>query len=323
MTDPAPPTAKPSLLKMSVSFGGFCEVAAYLSLTGTWLGSFGRFHWMLELVSHFRLQYAVVCLLVLLFALLRRRSLLVLVSVVSLLWNAQIVLAFHQTAPPATTSGRPLRVITLNVLSSNERPLTAIDHVMAADADIVCLLEVDHGWDAFLEPLRVKYPERMEDLTAGNFGIACYTRLPVKSSEIRRHTPWGLPSVLFNLDHFGRSLTFLGTHPLPPINAENAQAWRDHLSGIAALATSIHDEMIVAGDFNATPWCEGMRLLREAGGLDFRSTDPVWPPTWGLNLPMMIPIDHVLVKGGLTVQKRIIGPDLGSDHRPVTVEIVR
>jgi endonuclease/exonuclease/phosphatase (EEP) superfamily protein YafD len=38
---------------------------------------------------------------------------------------------------------------------------------------------------------------------------------------------------------------------------------------------------------------------------------------------MMIPIDHVLVKGGLSLQKRVIGPEMGSDHRSVTAEITR
>jgi endonuclease/exonuclease/phosphatase (EEP) superfamily protein YafD len=37
----------------------------------------------------------------------------------------------------------------------------------------------------------------------------------------------------------------------------------------------------------------------------------------------MIPIDHVLVKNGLMVLKREIGPDLGSDHRSVLVEIAK
>jgi len=309
---------------MSVSLGGFSEVLALLSLMGTWLGSLGSYHWVLDLASHFRLQYIVVCGLALLFAVIRARTWLVVASLISLLWNAQIVYAFHRTAEPtASTVPRPLRVMTFNVLSSNENQIAVIEHVLQADADIVCLLEVDGSWQKSLEPLRVKYPERVEDLSAGNFGIACYTRLPVKSSEIRRFTEWGLPSVLFNLDDRGRSLTFIGTHPLPPSRGENARALYQHLMDLGSVVAAIEGEVIVAGDLNATPWCEGMRLLREKSGLDFRSIDPVWPPTWGLYLPMMIPIDHVLVKGGLTVQKRVIGPALGSDHRSVTVEMVR
>jgi endonuclease/exonuclease/phosphatase (EEP) superfamily protein YafD len=324
MSDDAPPADKPSLLKMSVSFGGFCEVIAFLSLTCTWLGSLGRHGWMFDLLSHFRLQYIVACAAVLIFALVRRRTWLVLASLISLLWNTQIVHAFHQTADKAAAKAeKPLRVMTFNVMVDNDNHVAAIEHVLKEDADIVCLLEVDDTWRASLEPLRVKYPHRVEEMNDGHFGIACYTRLPLKSSEVRRFTVWALPTVLLNLDHLGRPLTVIATHPMPPMGSLSAREWRSQLSQIGAIAASIDGEVILAGDLNATPWCEGMRLLCETSGLRFSSVDPVWPPTWGLHLPMMIPIDHVLVKGGLTVRKRVIGPAMGSDHRSVMVEIAK
>lgn len=325
MSDDAPPADNPkSLFKLSVSFGGFCEVIAFLSLTCTWLGSLGRYGWVFDLLSHFRLQYLIACTVVMIFALFRRRSWLVLLALISLLWNAQIVYVFQQTAEVLGVPGeKPLRVMTFNVLTDNKNQVAAINQVLQTDADIVCLQEVDESWRVALEPLRVKYPHRAEELSDGNFGIACYTRLPLKSLEVRRFTIWRLPTIVLNLDHLGRPLTFIGTHPEPPMGETRAHEWLEQLSGIAALVAGLSGEVIVAGDFNATPWCEGMRVLREKSGLDFRSADPVWPPTWGLNLPMMIPIDHVLMKRGLTVQKRIIGPDVGSDHRSVTVEIRR
>ncbi len=324
MSDDTPRADKPSLLTPSVSFGGFCEIIGLLSLTGTWLGSLGRYHWFLDLLSHFRLQYLVICAVVLVYALLRRRAWLVLVALFSLLWNAQLVHSMQQTAELTSNStAKPLRVMVFNLKETNQNHVAAIEHVLKADADIVCLLEPSEIWRLSLEPLRVRYPHRVEELRDGAFSIACYTRLPLKSSEVRRYTNWGLPVVLLNLDHLGTPLTFIGMHPLPPMGGEDARDWRDQLSQIGTLAASISGAVIVAGDFNATPWCEGMRLLRDKGGLQFRSVDPVWPPTWGLNLPMMIPIDHVLVKGGLTVQKRVIGPEMGSDHRSVMVEIVR
>jgi endonuclease/exonuclease/phosphatase (EEP) superfamily protein YafD len=326
MSDDAPPADKPkSLFHLSVSLGGFCEVIAFLSLTCTWLASLGRYGWLFDLLSHFRLQYVLACAAMLVFALISRRSLLVLMALISLLWNVQIVYAFHQTAEVVVRSSKakPLRVMTFNVMTDNQNPVAAVSHAMQSDADIVCLPEVDESWRVALQPLRVKYPHHVEEMNNGNFGIACYTRLPVKSFEVRYFTIWRLPTVVMNLDHLGRPLTFIGTHPIPPMGEQDAHEWREQLSGIATLVAGLSGEVIAAGDFNATPWCEGMRLLREKGGLDFHSVDPVWPPTWGLNLPMMIPIDHVLVKGGLTVQKRTLGPAMGSDHRSVTVEIGR
>jgi len=324
MSDEAPPADKPTPLQKAVSLAGLCDVVIILSLSCTWLGSLGRHGHIFDLLSHFRLQYVVVCALVLIYALLRRRAGIVLISLISLLWNAQIIYAFHQTAEVTPSpAGKALRIMTFNVLTDNKNQPAAISHVMQTDADIVCLLEVDDTWRAALEPLRIKYPHHVEELSDVNFGIACYTRLPMKSSEVRHFTIWRLPTLVLNLDHLGRPLTFIGTHPIPPIGEQKAHEWREQLSAIATLVAPLSGEVIVAGDLNATPWCEGMRLLRQKSGLDFRSVDPVWPPTWGLNLPMMIPIDHVLVKRGLTIQNRTLGPEMGSDHRSVTVEINR
>ena len=320
---PAEPTAPPPKRSL-VSAGGLIDCAVVLSLACTWLGSLGRHGWALDLLSHFRLQYLLACAVALLYALLRRRTWLAVAAFVSLLWNAQLIHAVHQTAEaPAAPTGKPLRLMTWNVLTDNPRQRDVLEHALAADADILCLVEVDDTWHKSLEPLRTRYPHRVEVLNEGNFGIACYTRLPLKSSEVRRFTRWRLPVVLLNLDHLGRPLTFIGMHPEPPVGGTNANEWQQQLSGIATLVAGLSSEVIVAGDFNATPWCEGMRLLREKGGLEFRSVDPVWPPTWGRHLPMMIPIDHVLVKPGLIIQKRTLGPELGSDHCPVLVEIVR
>jgi endonuclease/exonuclease/phosphatase (EEP) superfamily protein YafD len=324
MSDDAPPADIPTPVRKSLSPGGLADAMAFLALSCTWLGSLGRYGWAFDLLSHFRLQYVIACALVVLYAMIRRRTWLVLIALISLLWNAQIIHAFHQTAEVVTASHeKPLRLMVFNVLTENENHFAAIDHALKADADIVLLLEVDETWQPNLEPLRVKYPHRVEELFHGNFGIACYTRLPLKSSEVRRFTKWKLPTLVLNLDHLGRPLTFIGTHPEPPIGGVNAHEWREQLSAVGSLVAGLTGEVIVAGDFNATPWCEGMRLLRQKGDLDFHSTDPVWLPTWGHKLPTMIPIDHVLLKGGLTVQKRMIGPEMGSDHHSVTVEIVR
>lgn len=328
MTDkdaPLPITAEEEtpVWRKPVSLGTAFDVVAFLALSFTWLGSLGRFHWLLDLLSHFRLQYALVCAVVLLYAILRRRVALILAALVSLLWNVQLIHAVHRTAEPPATAGKPLKVMTFNVMGNNDDHVAVIEHVINVDPDIVCLLETGEDWRLSLEPLRVKYPYRVEELGVGYFSIACYTRIPLKSSQVRRFAPWGLPSVILNMDHLGTPLTFIGTHPLPPMEAEDAAVWREILSQLGDLVSTIDGNVIVGGDLNATPWCQGMRQLLSKGGLGYHSVDPVWHPTWGLHLPMMIPIDHILTKGSFIIRKRHIGPPMGSDHRSVTAELVR
>lgn len=314
--------SKRPFLSFSASFTGLIETACILALAGTWLGSLGSLHWLLDLFSHFRLQYIVLCLLVLVFAIWQRRKLLGLIAIVSLFWNGLLVMKV--TATSWFDHGRPAyTLMTFNVFYEHEQPERVIEHVLKADADIVCLLETDLNWAKHLQPLRDKYPHHAEELEYGAFGFACFTRLPTKSMTTRYFAHGLYPSLVMELEDEGKPLTVIATHPPPPMSSHTAGIWQKQFIKIANFASTIQNDLIVAGDLNATPWCHGMHLLQTNSGLRFRTAAPVWQPTWGLNLPMMIPIDHVLVKGELSIMQRTIGPDLGSDHRPVLVRLLR
>jgi endonuclease/exonuclease/phosphatase (EEP) superfamily protein YafD len=286
----------------------------------------GEWHWFLDLFSHFRLLYLVVCAVVLGFALVRRRKWLIAAAVVSFGWNLALIAQVHRPLryeDGATMFKPAFKVMTFNVLNENRRREDVIRHVLAADADILCLPEVNARWAMDLEPLRKKYAHYVEEMTQGDFGIACYTRLPMKSGRVHIYADEGISSIVMELEYEGKALTFIGTHPVPPMGSATARVWRTQLTQIGQHAASMKHDVILAGDLNATPWCHGMRLLQDGSGLEFRSAQPVWWPTWGLNLPLMMPIDHVMFKGDLIALKREIGPDLGSDHRSVLVEVYR
>ncbi|WP_256199492.1 endonuclease/exonuclease/phosphatase family protein [Verrucomicrobium spinosum] len=79
--------------------------------------------------------------------------------------------------------------------------------------------------------------------------------------------------------------------------------------------------VIVAGDFNCTPWAwlykdflYQTHLVDTSQGRLFEATRHVW-------LPDRIMIDHVFVSSDWKVSGREVGPDFGSDHRPVFVSL--
>jgi endonuclease/exonuclease/phosphatase (EEP) superfamily protein YafD len=292
-----------------------------LMLLITWLGSLGRFWWPFDLLAHFRLQYVLGCVAIGVFAWLRRHSRTAACAGASCVWNVWLIVSIPGSgfAPPGAPSAqKPLRVLTFNVLITNPQRKAVVEHILSTDADIVCLIELDQSWRKDLEPLYRKYPQHADGLSFGNFSVACFTRLPMGRFEIL-----DVPTLVVHLEHEGRPLTFIGAHPPRPFGEQNSQERKRHIRELAALLKPMDGEVILACDLNSTPWCEGMRLLMEQSGMAFNSVPPVWVPTWGRDGPLMIPIDHVLVKGGLMVRKREVGPDLGSDHRSVLVEITR
>jgi endonuclease/exonuclease/phosphatase (EEP) superfamily protein YafD len=80
---------------------------------------------------------------------------------------------------------------------------------------------------------------------------------------------------------------------------------------------------VLAGDFNATPWCAGFAPLLAAGfehgrrGQGLQASWPVALGAWG------IPIDHVLTRGGVGVVRQHLEPDVGSDHLPLRATLAR
>ena len=79
---------------------------------------------------------------------------------------------------------------------------------------------------------------------------------------------------------------------------------------------------MVVGDFNLTPWSPYFQRFITGSGLrDARKPrrfDHTWPVTFD-NAHIGIAIDHSFAHPSLPLVERVIGPDLGSDHMPVTV----
>jgi endonuclease/exonuclease/phosphatase (EEP) superfamily protein YafD len=93
-----------------------------------------------------------------------------------------------------------------------------------------------------------------------------------------------------------------------------------HLDALAAARPRFGKRLALCGDFNTVPWAAGFRRL--AGGVLTDLYDGRWPgytwPTWS---PLMrLPIDNCLVSG-VGVREHRPGPDIGSDHYPLTVDL--
>ena len=77
------------------------------------------------------------------------------------------------------------------------------------------------------------------------------------------------------------------------------------------------------GDFNATPWSFPFRRLLSSTDLSNSARgyglDLSYPANG--NLLVRVPIDHLLFSGGLAVVDRRLGPAMGSDHFPLTVDL--
>jgi endonuclease/exonuclease/phosphatase (EEP) superfamily protein YafD len=214
-----------------------------------------------------------------------------------------------------------LKVVSVNVRTENEEVGKVLDFVRTADADAVLFMEVDDFWEEGLQPLKAIYPNSRFESRVDNFGIALYTKLEVEKLEIRHPGEADVPIVVATLKKDGRSFQLAGVHPVPPIGQWNSQHRNEDIKAYAALARESEGPMLLVGDLNSSPWSKGMRIL--TGGSDLRLGGALNAamPTWMVGTLVSIPIDHALAQKPLTLLRRSVGPEVGSDHRPIVIEV--
>lgn len=309
-------------LSTTVRLSGFVDVALLLALCGTWLGFLNRWHWTLDLFSHFRWQYLALCVLGLLWAAVMRRPRFVLLAcLLSLAANGLDLARARGDAAFATSTGPAFRVVSLNVHTGNTDRAAVLSYLRSTDADVIVLMEVDTAWVQALAEIEHSYPHVRTAPRDDNFGLALYSRIPLQHVELLQLPGEATPSLLARFTWQDRDLALLGIHPLPPIGRTLSELRDTQLSTTALLVAELDQPVLLIGDLNATPWSNGLRLLRTGNQLGQRSPDPAWQPTWLATTPFAVPIDHALVTPPLVITGRTIGPDVGSDHRPQLLEV--
>jgi len=304
---------------------GMLEALAFLTLSATILGFFGRFWYFFDLMAHFRWQYAVALLaFALLAGLMRRWKSLGLALIGAGINGALLLPWFLPPAAPAANPTEAFRVVSWNLLLHNRQAEAGIDELARLQPDLMFLMEVNRKWRErlearFGEDYLFTYEER-ED----NFGVALLSRLPGSEARIREFGPANVPSIVVRANWQGRPFEAVFTHPLPPANRRQARQRNEQLEEVARWIQERKNEtpLLVAGDFNATPWSWIYRDFVQKTGLSNAAIGYGCWPTWSAGIPgSELMIDHLFVSGSWRVERLWIGPSSGSDHRPVVADL--
>lgn len=303
---------------------GLVEAGAALTALFSIAAFFGPLHRWLELLTHFRLQYLVAsAILALLFAVVRRRGWFVLMLAVTLVDLWPVAPWYMPGRPAAAAAVAQLKLLSANVWSGNRDTDRLLQLVRAEAPDIVFLQEVTDRWAPALDALADGYPYRYVVPRSDNFGVALLARQPFLSIEAIDTPPLDRPSLIAEFEFGGRRVSFIGTHPMPPLGALGFDARNRQLAAVADLAAGIDEPLILTGDLNTTMWGGHFRQFVAASGLaDARhgfGIVPTWPAEFP---PAMIPIDHCLVSRDFAILDFRAGARIGSDHLPIIVSLV-
>ena len=302
-------------IAIGAGFGGLGLAAVAL------LSFFGSLLWIFDLAANFRPQFSL--LLVVLGGVSLaggRRRLAWPVLGVGLIGLASMVPHFLDHPPAIAGDSPTIRVMAFNGGISNPNRAAVAAFIADEDPDVVFIFESSFEWEDTIRdadlPLQIISVVPRGQLS----GVTVLARPDLKPGYLEVSLDGDVAAVTVDLG--GQRIDVLGLHPLSPTTAARSDA-RDRLMARAADWVVGRDaEVVVVGDFNATPWSHAYSLLRDRAGLvdtlRGRGLQPSWPEGWG---PLMIPIDHIFHTAGLGSANRRTGPAFGSAHRPVLVEI--
>jgi endonuclease/exonuclease/phosphatase (EEP) superfamily protein YafD len=285
-------------------------------------GFFGGSWWVLDLLAGFRHQLAVglmICALVALLARWKKTAV-----AIGLLAAVNLALVVPLYIGPNRPETGELRIVSFNVLASNRRFAEVVDFIRGSEADVVVLHEVTSRWEQEIEEAAATFDDWPYEITEARargdlFGslVLVEAGAVVESFGFALTDPRAIEILLPD------GVALLAIHPLSPSSEFRAQQNDRQLLFAANWAAGQHGPAIVVGDFNATPWSYPFRRLVSSTELSNSARG------FGLDLsypadghPLIrVPIDHLLFSDGLAVVDRRLGPAMGSDHFPLTVDL--
>ncbi|MCI0678648.1 MAG: endonuclease/exonuclease/phosphatase family protein, partial [Actinobacteria bacterium] len=238
--------------------------------------------------------------------------------------NLVPVLPMYVGSPGEAAANAPtVRVMSFNLLSTNESYAEVFEYIEAIDPAIVFLHEASRPWEAAAESIGYEvFRARSDDLIFGTLVLVRGSDVEAVSYGFSTTQPRAV-AVTFRPEGWSDPIRVLSTHPLAPTDAERAGLRDAQLDFATRWASDQEGAFVVVGDLNATPWSwpfrrlVGETTLRNSQiGFGLQASFPV-----DANLLIRVPIDHLLHSDALVVRDRRLGPELGSDHFPLVVDL--
>ena len=343
---PAPPMPRLCRLQHALT------LSAWALLIGTLLGFAGRWFWIAGLASPFRLQWLMGAVLVLAGMLIGRRlfcwrvGLGWLPAVIALAINVFCAAPLWRPIDRSIADSDTLTILAFNPNYGNHaldeassiQPIASmIEH---SGAQVVVICEITQHRLGVLAKALPDYRLAAGVGRADPFGIAIFvsraaetgddaTRLNVGSGQVLDVTQgvaWAPQAQVLGRWR-GREFAVLALHTISAVHDRSDRMRVPMMAGAAAWAKEQQRQgraAIVAGDFNATPWCAPFIDMLETGDLINSQVGFGFQGSWPAPLPPMlrIPIDHCVHSADLvTLRREILGNAFGLRevvvHQPI------
>ncbi|HEU4654033.1 MAG TPA: endonuclease/exonuclease/phosphatase family protein [Steroidobacteraceae bacterium] len=287
------------------------------------LGMFGRFFWIFDLLTHFTPYLALVLLLSSTMALFCGERRIAIVGLLLCIASALQIVPYVRPRPaPALEQSERFRLVTFNIWHHNSEVARVARFLEHSDADVLVIQEATAMQARQLQQRLTSYRYALLDGTIDD-GTIVFSRWPIDDAQYLELADRGARAASLSLRWRDRSVQILGVHLHWPLGRRVSKFRNAELHGLANLAANeTARPLLVAGDFNITQWSSYYQQFVKDSTLSDadwgQGLQASWPSVLG---PLGISIDHCLHSGHWDVIATRTGPELGSDHLPVIVDL--
>ena len=239
------------------------------------------------------------------------------------LWPYPSLAASEIPLPDRVAGMSCARVLSLNVLQTNDQYDRTAALIRREAPDIVLLMETNRRWIEALEPVLSTYGYRLDMPLDNKYGMAFATNLDVDRAQMIANTNANTPTLYATMRmEDGARFEMIGLHPRPPLPGESTESRDENIAKAGARTSGDSDNVVAVGDFNDVPWSRTTQNFVAMGDyLDprvGRGTFATFPSDWRF---IGWPLDQLFVKNGVKVESFRVLDDVGSDHRPIVADL--
>ena len=303
-------------------------------------GFFPDMHWRLAWYSNPRPHLFTAACLALVWFLYHRNKMLMALSAAVGVVNLVLIAPLFLPVPGQSAIGESFSLLHLNT----NKGLAQLGALSDVEADVLFLQEVtptlDQEFGSLFPSYQVVYSHALTNTHGSAILLLETSPLEVVASSII-HLPESSnrPLIYAELRLNGQPLHLLNLHIIRPHHEWADSFQKKELAAVAAWSREVqqaddhvvqrgngrrNDAVVIAGDFNVTPWSNRFRQLLRAGGLRDSLRGYGLQNTWPSLVPLAfgLPIDHALHSADLMVVNREVFAVNGTDHAALLVEFV-
>jgi endonuclease/exonuclease/phosphatase (EEP) superfamily protein YafD len=304
----------------------------------TIFGFLGQLWWVFDLASHFRLQYFIVLVVLVVLFIKAKKWKSTGVGLLFGVANFILISPYIGTISSVTEKDQSkIRILSMNLGHSNVSYEKAKLLIRKAQPNVLVLQELSNRWENGLgETLaQFSYSTKLSENTTYGAGsmlpnflipkeklfIGFYSHLPFERIMTDRPNDFPISYIRGSFKLNENFFTLFGVHLTSPVGKYRTDLRNKQLTLLAEEIQKNNQPTVIIGDFNITPWSPYFEeFIQKARLRDTRKGIGVYP-TWLAQFPpLAIPIDHGLTSNGIKVSSFSLGTSFDSDHLPIILD---